>query len=80
MVYISGSNNGTSGYGMYRALFPGNMGNVFGQKGYPLPNAFANSAPTVSNPRNYGKRNSTRKNKKSRKTKRCKKSKSYRKH
>ncbi len=74
MVYINGVNNGTAGFGMYRALFPSNMGNIFGEKGNPLPNAFANSAPTVSNPRNYGKRRSKKRSRKSRKkSKKCKK-------
>ncbi len=71
MVFIPGVNNGTAGFGMYRALFPSNMGGFGGKNGLPLPNAFANSAPTVSNTRNYGKRRSIKRKKKSKK---CKKS------
>ena len=77
MVYINGVNNGQSGFGMYRALFPSNMGGFGGKNGLPLPNAFANSAPTVSNPRNYGKRRSMKRKKKSRKSRKCRKCKKH---
>ncbi len=77
MVFIPGSNNGESGLNMYRALFPSNMGGSLGQKGNPLPNAFSNSAPTISNPRGYGKRRSIKRKRKSKKSKKPKKSKKY---
>lgn len=77
MVFIPGSNNGESGLNMYRALFPSNMGGFGGKNGLPLPNAFANSSPTISNSRNYGKsikrKKKSRKSRKSRKSKKCKK-------
>lgn len=50
MSYIPGSNNGTWGYGMHRALFPKSMGGPLGHRGRPLPNAFQHPAAVVSVP------------------------------
>lgn len=44
MNYIPGSNNGTWGAGMHRAMFPASMGGPLGMRGHPLPNAFQHPA------------------------------------
>jgi hypothetical protein len=74
MVYIPGSNNGVSGAGQYRSLYPSSLGGFSGLRGMPLPNAFAHPAPTMAKPYNasFGKkrRSHKRKSRKTRKTRR----------
>ena len=68
MVFIAGSNNGQIGFGMTRALFPKNMGNIFGMQGNPLPSSFPHSSTVQGRSYLYGKKRKTRKkSKKSRK-------------
>ncbi len=50
MSYIPGSNNGTWGAGMHRALFPKSMGGALGYRGHPLPNAFQHPAAVMEVP------------------------------
>ena len=49
-MYIPGSNNGTWGAGMQRALFPTSMGGPLGYRGHPLPNSFQHAAPVINVP------------------------------
>lgn len=54
MVYIPGSNNGTWGAGMHRAMFPASLGGSLGHRGQPLPNAFPHPTGINYNKRSFG--------------------------
>jgi hypothetical protein len=43
-MHIPGSNNGTWGYGLHRALFPKSLGGPFGSPWKQLPNSFQHPA------------------------------------
>ena len=55
---IRGSNNGTWGYGMHRAMFPKLLGGPLGYKNVPLPNAFQHHDGKLSY--KFGKRSGTK--------------------
>jgi hypothetical protein len=51
MVWIPGSNNGQSGFGMVRgAMFPSSMNGPFGMRGFPLPVNLQMPTGTVARP------------------------------
>ena len=67
-MYIPGSNNGTWGAGMQRALFPTSMGGPLGYRGHPLPNSFQHAAPVINVPyrtNSFGHKSKHKSNKKS---------------
>ncbi len=70
---MKGINNGQSGFGMYRALFPSSMGGPFGLRGQPLPYDFSVPKTVL-----YGKvKKSRKKSKKGKKSRKSQKTKSY---